>query len=184
MKKQANNTSLSVIYWVKIGGMTTRMYRTYMCDKIEAYCLFHFSYQTKYLLWWLKLFLLPNLSCNTVKISPTLNSQPTSTITSLLNKLQLLKRLQCLTGNTTCTSAEMWWTYTISLTSCNDNVHIVSFLTSIQYLIQGKVCKATHSLHTPFLQILLLLFKHTTLFCLPLYQTIFSLTNFSDLQYI
>jgi hypothetical protein len=61
----------------------------------------------KHLLWWLKLFLLPNLSCNTVKISTTLNSQPTSTITSLLNKFQLLERLQCLTGNTTCTSAEM-----------------------------------------------------------------------------
>lgn len=114
----------------------------------------------KYLLWWLKLFLLPNLSCNTVKISTTLNSQPTPTITSLLNKLQLLQRLQSLTGNTTRTSAEMWRTYTISLTSCNDNVHVISFLTSIQYLIKRKSLHG-NSLHTPFVQTLLLFFKHT-----------------------
>lgn len=102
----------------------------------------------KHLLWWLKLFLLPNLSCNTVKISTTLNSQPTATITRLLNKFQLLKRLQCLTGYTTCTSAEMWWTHTISLTSWNDNVHCVAFLTSIRYLIRRKSHHANTLIHS------------------------------------
>lgn len=161
MKKQPNNTSLSVIYWVKIGGMTTRMYRTYVWQNRNVLSvIFQLSNKNIYCGGWSCFFCRTWAAIRSRSLRPwTVNLRPPSPVFSIsfscsrdCNALRATPPapLQKCDGHT----PFRWRPAMTMFTSYH-------FLTSIQYLIKGKVCKATHSLHTPFLQTLLLLFRHT-----------------------